>query len=160
MSRGRVFQMVGAATAKLREPKRVDTQSTSVCKQAGWPSLKQVVYKPNQAVGWVWTGNLGDRVDLIGSVNPADWQTLWHAYSSALHCWQTRMPSPMGSVQPRRDTDPLPLTPNTDRQRDRHRVTYSSASHSIQTWCCGLHAITHGKCSRRHLKNSTRWWAQ
>jgi len=46
------------------------------CGGRAWSSSgrKQVVYKPAQAVGRAWSGNLGDRddrVDLIGSVNLA-----------------------------------------------------------------------------------------
>ena len=54
---------------------------------------KQVVYKPDQAVGRAWSGNLGDRddqVDLIGSVNGDSEPSI----KLRSHCWSNQLDHP------------------------------------------------------------------
>ena len=70
MARGREFQIVGAATAKLREPKHVRTRGTNnnfrVRRTQGtrWSVMFQ---------RWVEVGRLGSRYGFVG--NAGDLET-------------------------------------------------------------------------------------
>ena len=63
MARGSEFQIVGAATVKLREPKRADTgkeQQFRVRRMQG--TRWSVMFK-----GWIEVGRLGSRYGFVGN---------------------------------------------------------------------------------------------